>query len=147
MVRLGTRWLESQVPPIETDDVVDFDASVFVGYRGFEQHGLMPAYPFGHGLSYARFAYRRLRVSGGTGDASAPRASERVTVTIPRRSLSYWDSGSQHWVTPAGRVPVYVGSSSQDVRLAGVVHVRGPCFAERVPRRRRAVRGASGNSR
>ena len=159
---------ESQVPPIETDDVVDFDEGVFVGYRGFEQRGLTPAYPFGYGLSYARFAYRRLRLRGGTGDATAtftvrnasrraatevaqvyvgrlptrfvatpprqlagftriplaPRASARVTVTIPRSSLSYWDSGSQHWVTPAGRVQVAVGSSSDDIRLAGVVRVR-----------------------
>jgi beta-glucosidase len=45
-------------------------------------------------------------------------------VTIPRRSLSYWDTGSQHWVTPAGRVPVYVGGSSEDAALAGVITVR-----------------------
>ncbi|MDW5597128.1 glycoside hydrolase family 3 C-terminal domain-containing protein [Conexibacter stalactiti] len=159
---------EGQVPGIEVDDVVDFDEGVFVGYRGFGQRGLTPSYPFGHGLSYSRFAYRRLQLRGGTGDATATftlrnasnragsevaqvyigrlptrfvatpprqlagfvrvplaaRQRERVTVTIPRRSLSYWDSGSQHWVTPAGRVQVYVGSSSEDVRLAGVVNVR-----------------------
>jgi beta-glucosidase len=53
-----------------------------------------------------------------------PRERRRVTVTIPRRSLSYWDTGSQHWVTPAGRVPVYVGGSSEDAALAGVITVR-----------------------
>jgi beta-glucosidase len=159
---------ESQVPGIETDDVVDFDEGVFVGYRGFGQRGLTPSYPFGHGLSYARFAYRRLQASGGSGDATAtftlrnasnrtatevaqvyvgrlptnavatpprqlagfarvalaPRERRSVTVTIPRRSLSYWDSGSQHWVTPTGRVTVYVGSSSDDIRLARVIEVR-----------------------
>ena len=159
---------ESQVPGIETDDVVDFDEGVFVGYRGFGQRGLTPSYPFGHGLSYARFAYRRLRARGGTGDATvtftlrnasnrtatevaqvyvgrlptnavatpprqlagfarvalAPRERRSVTVTIPRRSLSYWDSGSQHWVTPTGRLTVYVGSSSEDIRLARVIEVR-----------------------
>jgi beta-glucosidase len=30
----------------------------------------------------------------------------------------------QHWVTPAGRVPVYVGASSEDVELAGTITVR-----------------------
>jgi beta-glucosidase len=53
-----------------------------------------------------------------------PRERQGVTVTVPRRSLSYWDTGSQHWVTPAGRVPVYVGGSSEDTALAGVITVR-----------------------
>jgi beta-glucosidase len=55
---------------------------------------------------------------------SSTATSRHVTVTIPRRSLSYWDTGSQHWVTPAGRVPVYVGGSSEDAALAGVITVR-----------------------
>ncbi|MCW2982669.1 MAG: Beta-glucosidase [Conexibacter sp.] len=54
----------------------------------------------------------------------APRERRDVTITIPRRSLSYWDSGAQRWVTPAGRVPVYVGGSSEDTALAGVIDVR-----------------------
>jgi beta-glucosidase len=52
------------------------------------------------------------------------RQRRAVTVTIPRRSLSYWDTGSQHWVTPAGSLPVYVGSSSEDTALAGTITVR-----------------------
>ena len=35
---------------------------VFVGYRHFDRHGLEPAYCFGHGLGYTRFAYEELRV-------------------------------------------------------------------------------------
>jgi beta-glucosidase len=53
----------------------------------------------------------------------APRERQDVTITIPRRSLSYWDTGSQHWVTPSGRVPVYVGGASDDTQLAGVIDV------------------------
>jgi beta-glucosidase len=56
--------------------------------------------------------------------ALAARVSRRVTVPIPRRSLSYWDTASQHWVTPAGQLPVYVGGSSEDTALAGVITVR-----------------------
>lgn len=45
---------------------------VFVGYRGFEATGRQPAYAFGHGLSYTRFAYADVRVtptgSVATGD-------------------------------------------------------------------------------
>jgi beta-glucosidase len=162
---------ESQVPPIELDDVNEHPEDIFVGYRGFQQRGDTPAYPFGHGLSYTTFAYRRLRIDDGatpqgdipvrfrlrnTGNragtevaqvyigrlptrsvATPPRqlagfarvslaakARQDVSVTIPRRSLSYWDTGAQHWVTPAGRIPVYVGSSSEDAALSGVITVR-----------------------
>lgn len=33
-----------------------------VGYKYAEYHGIVPAYPFGHGLSYTQFAYEDLRV-------------------------------------------------------------------------------------
>ena len=51
-------------------------------------------------------------------------AIQRVTVTIPRRSLSYWDTSSRHSVTPAGQFPVYIGGSSEDTALAGAITVR-----------------------
>jgi beta-glucosidase len=54
----------------------------------------------------------------------AAKTTQPVTVTIPRRSLSYWDTGAQRWVTPAGQVPVYVGGSSEDTALAGAITVR-----------------------
>jgi beta-glucosidase len=51
------------------DDYPHFDReaaeitySYWHGYAKFEQEGLTPRYPFGHGLSYARFSYRSLRV-------------------------------------------------------------------------------------
>lgn len=54
-----------------------------------------------------------------------PGESQRVTVTIPKQALSYWDSDADEWVTPSGRTRVYVGSSSADAELAGSVRVRG----------------------
>jgi beta-glucosidase len=36
-----------------------------VGYRWFDKKGLKPLYPFGHGLSYTRFAFSDLGVAGG----------------------------------------------------------------------------------
>lgn len=32
------------------------------GYRWYDQHNVEPAYPFGHGLSYAKFKYMNLKV-------------------------------------------------------------------------------------
>jgi beta-glucosidase len=54
----------------------------------------------------------------------APGEARKVTITIPRRSLSYWDIDTHQWVTPSGRVPVYVGNASDDTELAGVINVR-----------------------
>jgi beta-glucosidase len=162
---------ESQVPAIAQGDTAPHDDGVFVGYRGLQQRGADPSYPFGYGLSYSTFRYRRLRIDDGgrgtpQGDITVtfrlrnssnvagtevaqayigrlptsvptpprqlagfarvtlgPRETQDVTITIPRRSLSYWDTGAQHWVTPSGRVPVYVGGSSQDTELSGVIDV------------------------
>ncbi|MFG2592312.1 glycoside hydrolase family 3 protein [Streptomyces sp. NPDC048438] len=51
---------------------------------------------------------------------------ERRTVTIPvnRRTLSYWDEGGSRWVTPTGKVPLYVGASAADTEYAGSAVVR-----------------------
>jgi beta-glucosidase len=53
-----------------------------------------------------------------------PGEHQRVTVTVSRRALSYFDATQKRWVTPSGRVPIYVGSSSRDIRLSGTATVR-----------------------
>lgn len=51
---------------------------------------------------------------------------ERRTVTIPldRKALSYWDTGTDAWLTPRGTVPVYVGHSATDAVFTGSLRVR-----------------------
>lgn len=45
---------------------VSYKEGVLVGYRWYDAHHILPAFPFGFGLSYTRFGYSRLRVEGNT---------------------------------------------------------------------------------
>lgn len=161
-----------------------FDEGIFVGYRGYEESGVQPLFPFGHGLSYTEFDYEEIQISdprrakrhrGGregwvrvlvrnAGDragteivqvyngelptradtppkqllgwarvALRPEQERWVTVPVrlgaPDHLLSYWrtrDEPPQNgsWVTPSGPVPIYVGASSQDIRLRGTMTIR-----------------------
>ena len=52
-----------------------------------------------------------------------PGAIGTVTVDLDPRSLQYWDIDANAWVTPAGTVSIYVGSSVEDTRLVGEITV------------------------
>ncbi|MFI7135150.1 glycoside hydrolase family 3 protein [Nonomuraea sp. NPDC050153] len=48
-----------------------------------------------------------------------PGENRQISIPISTRSLSYFDEKHHAWRTPCGRVPIYIGSSSADTRLAG----------------------------
>ncbi len=48
---------------------------------------------------------------------------KKVRIELDPKAFSYWDEKSKAWVMPAGEVPIYVGSSSQDLRLTGSVTI------------------------
>lgn len=54
-------------------DATEIDYGYWHGYAKFEQEGLTPRYPFGHGLSYTIFVYRSLnvRLAGANIEVSA----------------------------------------------------------------------------
>lgn len=51
---------------------------------------------------------------------------QRVKIKLDRSALSYWDEKSHEWVMPKGKVSVYVGSASDDIRLTGSVKIGSP---------------------
>ncbi len=60
-------------------------------------------------------AFQKVRLAAG--------ASQRVTLEIPRRAVSYYDVDRHGWTTPAGEVEMFLGASVSDVRLTGVIRV------------------------
>ena len=46
-----------------------------------------------------------------------PGEERRVTVPVGMRQLSYWSEGTHGWAEIGRSRPVYVGSSSRDLRL------------------------------
>ena len=47
-----------------------------------------------------------------------PGGSERVTVRIPRRTVSYYDVDAHGWAPAAGTAEIRVGASSRDIRVS-----------------------------
>ena len=45
---------------------VDYTEGAEFGYRWLEREGMQPLFPFGHGLTYTRFAYSGLQVEAGS---------------------------------------------------------------------------------
>ncbi|MBV8686549.1 MAG: glycoside hydrolase family 3 C-terminal domain-containing protein [Alphaproteobacteria bacterium] len=63
---------------------IDYAEGAAVGYKYYDAKGLEPLFPFGHGLSYTRFAYSGLRASAARGTVTV---SFRVTNTGRRRGM------------------------------------------------------------
>jgi beta-glucosidase len=132
-----------QYPGVETANGLEqwYSEGIFVGYRWYDQQGIEPLFPFGHGLSYTRFEYSdlsirpagdgfdvsfELRNTGRAKGAAVP----QVYIGPPREGLP-----QGHAVTPqklagferielapgdVGQVTVHdVGASSRDIRLRG----------------------------
>ena len=51
-------------------------------------------------------------------------ASVPVDIDAPEHALSYWNTSADAWVTARGKVRIYAGSSSRDLRRTGTLTVR-----------------------
>lgn len=57
--------------PQKGDKHIRYAEGIFVGYRGYENNGTQPLFPFGFGLSFTSFAYSDLRVTEARSGANA----------------------------------------------------------------------------
>jgi beta-glucosidase len=48
-----------------------------------------------------------------------PGESQKITFTLDRQALSFYDTSKQKWAAEKGVFEVLLGSSSRDIRLAG----------------------------
>lgn len=62
----------------DMDRCVEYREGLYVGYRYYDAAGVEPAYPFGYGLSYTRFAYGDARVDPVAGGLAASCIVENV---------------------------------------------------------------------
>ena len=132
------------------------------GYRWYDKHAVVPAFPFGHGLSYGGNAsFSNLAVAertvsfevgvpqqgcetaqvylsypGASASASTPtkvlrgyekicggEGKKTVKLALSDRDVSTWDVAAKAWKVVKGDFKVHVGSSSQDIRLEGIMRV------------------------
>lgn len=100
---------------------VFYREGVFVGYRWYDAQGIAPAYPFGFGLSYTRFAYDDLQIEGG--DPLVVSARVRNTGARPGTEVAQLYVG----------IPSGPGMDQPPSQLKGAQRVRlGPGASERV---------------
>ena len=84
---------------------IEYKEGVFVGYRGFEQNGTTPLFPFGLGLSYTTFGYANLTVTQVTSAGGAPPRWD-VAFDVTNSGARAGAAVAQLYVaSPAGAVP------------------------------------------
>ena len=84
---------------------VTYSEGIAVGYRWFDQQNIEPLFPFGHGLSYSRFAYSDLAVSRN------PRGLE-VSFTVRNSGSRNGTEVSQVYVGAVDHPPVPMAPKS-----------------------------------
>jgi beta-glucosidase len=57
---------------VPRDGIVDYSEGVHVGHRAWDKGGLVPAFPFGHGLGWTRWTYESVALSASPVSAVLP---------------------------------------------------------------------------
>jgi beta-glucosidase len=104
-------------------NVVHYSEGVLVGYRAYDRRGVEPAFPFGYGLSYTRFAFRNLDVrrrgSGAEVAIDVVNVGLRSGTAVPQLYLGL--PGARGRVQPPKQLK---GFESVSLRPGGKARVR-----------------------
>ncbi|MCU4743764.1 beta-glucosidase [Natronoglomus mannanivorans] len=96
------------------DDEAHYEEGLFVGYRHFDDAGVEPTYPFGHGDSYAEFEYGDVEVEDGD--------DTETTIRVPLENVA--DRSGREVVQVYVRPPKLKDGPERPVReLAGFAAV------------------------
>jgi len=79
---LPTSGNRSRYPGV--NGVVRYSERGLVGYRWYQGRRPPPAFPFGHGLSYARVEFRGLRVRKRSASITVANAGRRAGIAVPQ---------------------------------------------------------------
>ncbi len=87
------------------EGIVEYHEGIFVGYRYYEKKNMAVRFPFGHGLSYTKFAYSNLTVS-------SDKITDHSTLTV---SVDVENTGS---CFGKEAVQLYIGADNSKIRRA-----------------------------
>jgi beta-glucosidase len=82
-------------------DRVVYREGIFAGYRGYQQRGTKPLFPFGFGLSYTTFRYSDLKVAPAASTAGARAPLYEVSFDLKNTGSRAGADVAQVYVTPA----------------------------------------------
>ncbi|MFZ2338232.1 MAG: glycoside hydrolase family 3 C-terminal domain-containing protein [Bacteroidales bacterium] len=155
----------------EDPDNAYYTEESLVGYRWFDTKNVPVMYPFGHGITYARFEYSNLKTDKKTYSETdvititfrlqntgviaadevvqayvhridpsvewpekelkafdrvtlAPGESKTISLSIPAKSLMYWNETKHAWDNDLCRMELLVGASATDTRLMRKIRLR-----------------------
>jgi hypothetical protein len=96
-------------------ETVKYKEGVLVGYRWYDAKGIEPAYPFGAGMSYTKFAYSKLTVKGSKVSFKVRNTGSRAGSDVPQLYLGAPDSPPVEeppkWLAGFKRVRLAAGKS------------------------------------
>jgi beta-glucosidase len=102
--------------PWGTPTTVRYDEGAEVGYRWYAQKGIKPLYAFGHGLSYTRFSYKNLKVTGGetiTATFTVTNTGKRAGADVPQVYLTNAAGAKRMRLLGFERIELEPGESKQ----------------------------------
>merc|ERR1712241_920270 len=75
--------------------VATYSEKLEIGYRWYDTHGVQPAFPFGHGLSYTSFSLSNLRVSYDSVSVTVTNTGKLAGVAVPQPYLKFPEAAGE----------------------------------------------------